>query len=277
MFKDILVPMLAGDIPDAAVRVASAIGKAGQSRVDALVGVSMITPNAAAWASYPESFCETLKEAADAAVGALAARAEARLAEEGVPHGVRRCSSIWLTTAEMAALCARYADLIVLGRGKTLGGFEQRLFGALLMGCGRPLLLVPDEAPPTDAFETVVVAWKSSREAARALHDALPFLRKARSVELLAVDEDRHREEDAGSDDALLLGHLSRHGIAATPVRRAHGGMSSAARILQHAADSRADLVVAGGFGHSRAREQLFGGVTRALFEHSTQPVLFSH
>lgn len=275
MFKDILVPMVTAEVPEAAIRAACAIAEAGGGHVDALVGASLAAPNAAVWAYYPEGFYESLKRSADAAVAGLAARAAERLDRETVPHGVRRCSTVWLSTTELATVCARHADLVVLERGASHGDRNRQLFGSLLAGSGRPILLVPREASARVRHARIVVAWKPTREATRALHDALPLLWRAHSVEVLRVgDED---EPDANRGDARLLAYLARQGVNAQLVRRARDGKDSAGRILDHAATAGADLIVAGGYGHSRAREYVFGGVTEALFRHAACPVLFSH
>ncbi|QSX77772.1 universal stress protein [Agrilutibacter solisilvae] len=275
MFKDLLIPMLAGEIPEAAVNTACAIARQHGAHVDALVGVSVITPNALAWAYDPAGVRETLRETADAAVAALAASAQARLAREGVNHGVRRCGSIWLTTAEFAAACARSCDLVVLARGQ-LDDMGRRLFAALMSGSGRPVLLVPDGAAEPGRFERVLVAWKPSPQASRALHDALPLLRQAQRVEVIEVGEADQEPLSRDAEQALHA-HLSRHGIEAQIIRRDGSHLNPAVPIMQHAALSTTDLIVAGGYSHSRAREQILGGVTRTLLEQSACPVLFSH
>lgn len=275
MFKDILVPMILGELPEAAVSAACTIARVFDAHVDALVGISMITPNAAAWSYYPEGLYATLKESAEATLDEMAAAAEKRLAREDATHEVRRCSSIWLTTNEMTVACAHHVDLVVLGRGVEANDAERRLFGGLLAGSGRPLLLVPEGTPASWSIGHAVVAWKTSREAARALHDALPLLQRATSVDVLQVAE----APDETRDDTLARvdRHLRRHGIEPRLVRVERSERSSAAEILDHAGNSRADLVVAGGYSHSRAREQVFGGVTLSLLESATRPVLFSH
>ena len=277
MFKDIVLPIFHGEICEAAVHAACAIASSHQGHLSALVGVSMITPNAAAWAYYPEGMYASLKESADTAIDAIANKLKARLARESVSHEIRRCSSVWLTSAEMAVVGARYADLIVMGRSNAPSDGERRLFTSLLVGSGRPLLLVPEMAPEADRFEHVVVAWKSSREAARALHDALPLLRKARSVDVLVVDDASARGPETDAQEAQLSQHLTRHGIVARQVRRERGDTPVDLAIIDHTAESRAHLIVAGGYSHARALEQVFGGVTRTLFEHAARPVLFSH
>jgi nucleotide-binding universal stress UspA family protein len=278
MYKDFLVPVLGNDIPATAIDVACDLAGSMQARVAALVGASLVLPNAAVWAYYPEGFRETMKDAAEATVAAAADAVKRRLehaaAVRGVENEVRRCTTLWLTTAEMAAMCARYTDLTVLGRGDLPDDQEKRLFAGLLAGSGRPLLLVPHGAGAVSGH--AVVAWKATREAARALHDAMPLLRKAGSVDLLMVEGERDNGTSNVEDD-LALAHFARHGIAARLARLDLEGESAGTRILEHAARSGASLVVAGGYSHSRAREQVFGGVTRDLFEHASCAVLFSH
>jgi len=280
MFKDILVPVLGDVVPDSAIAVACGIAGPVRAHVEALVGANLVLPNAAVWAYYPEGFHETMKEAAEATVAAAAAAVARRLESAAARTGVastevRRCTTIWLTVAEMAAMGARYSDLIVLGRGQQPDDQERRLFAGLLAGSGRPLLLVPPDAGAKTGH--AVVAWKATREAARALHDALPMLRMSSSVELLMVEAKGGHGGDSNAEDDLMLAHLARHGIEARLARSEREGTSTGARILEHASRSGASLVVAGGYSHSRAREQVFGGVTRALFDHASCAVLFSH
>lgn len=277
MFKDILVPLLLGENHEAALASACAIASRHQGHVVALVGVSMVTPVATAWAYYPEGVYETMEEVATATTRALADAVEQRLARESATHEVRRSDSLWLTSAELATLHARQADLVVLGVGRPIRDADKRLFAGLLLGSGRPVLVVPAGAPVADTCRHAVVAWKSSGEAARAVHDALPLLHSARAVDVLVIERetgDEPRQDIAGCDIAT---HLSRHGLAVNVVQRPHTPPSTGQSILAHAQACGADLIVAGGYSRARALEQVFGGVTRTLLEQATVPVLFSH
>lgn len=277
MFKDILVPLLLGDNHEAALAGACAIAARNQGHVVALVGVSMVTPIATAWAYYPAGVYETMDEVATATTRALAEAVEQRLVREAVTHEIRRSDSLWLTSAELAALHARYADLVVLGVGRPIQDAEKRLFAGLLLDSGRPVLVVPSGAPTAGTYRHAVVAWKSSREGARAVHDALPLLQQARSVDVLMVEREPDqdaRNEITGCDIAT---HLSRHGLAVNVVQRPYAPPSAGQTILAYAQECGADLIVAGGYSRARALEQLFGGVTRDLLEHAAVPVLFSH
>lgn len=276
MFKDILVPVVQGDISDAALLTASKLAEANRGHVVALVGVSMITPNAG-WDYYPEGVFTTLKESADAAISALTAKLEARLVGGTAPYEIRRCASPWLTATEMALVAARYSDLVVMGRGDRIVDADRQLFAGLLTGSGRPLLLVPEAAPVPDAFERILIAWKPTREATRAVHDAMPLLRAGRAIDMLMVDDDQARWPKDEAIGQALLRHLRRHEVAIRLQLHESGDRSSGQRILDYAAEASAQLIVAGGYSRSRAMEQVFGGVTRTLFEHARLPVLFSH
>lgn len=277
MFKEILIPLVLGEIQEEAIRLACAIASCDQGRVVGLVGASLAAPIATTWAYYPAGMYENMDEIAKATVQKLAEAAEHRLARESVSHEVRVSTRFWLTSTEMSALHARYADLTVLGIARPLQEAERRLVGGVLAGSGRPLLVVPAGALAPGRLDRILVAWKSSREAARALHDAMPLLQRARSVELLMVEHEHDFGPQTSDLDASLMGHLDRHGVPATAVRRSGKHADAGEAILEHARESGADLIVAGGYSHPRALEQVFGGATRHLLEHAPIPVLFSH
>jgi nucleotide-binding universal stress UspA family protein len=120
------------------------------------------------------------------------------------------------------------------------------------------------------------VAWSDTPEAARAVHDAMPFLRTADSVEIVTASP-----TEAGGDDdtgkASLVGHLARHGVKVASATINPGPRSTGMALIDHATRIHADLIVAGGYGHGRFREWALGGTTRDLFLEAAVPVLFSH
>ena len=174
---------------------------------------------------------------------------------------------------------ARSHDLVVLGqtdRGSSGSAIEIDIPEQVFMQAGTPALVVPC-AGELDAVGTcAVIAWNASRESTRAVHDALPLLRKARSVHLMCFE----RPSDLVHVSRLQLNDarhwLSRHGVEAQlhqePVRSDVGEA-----LLSRACNLGADLVVMGGYGHSRMAEFLLGGVTRRLLAQMTVPVLISH
>ena len=176
---------------------------------------------------------------------------------------------------EFLARQARAADLVVVGRHGPGDVWDHRLGispGDLLMELGRPMLLVP---PHVDrlAASRVVVAWKDTREARRAVWDGLPLLQAAEEVFVAVVGEDGSEGEDGAPDVAAFL---TRHGVASAAVLRP-GVEISVAHTLQSTAEPRgADLIVTGAYGHSRLREWVFGGVTRDLLDQTNLCCLMS-
>lgn len=173
------------------------------------------------------------------------------------------------------ARTARAADLVVASPRSLAAKTSSIDPVELVMGAGRPVLLVPDGVHRLRA-NAIVVAWKDTREARRAVADALPLLRRADDVVVQAVCEpDDH--DSAAYQTADVVAALERHGVAArTAVTHAKPG--DVADVLRGAADrASADLIVAGAYGHSRAREWAFGGVTFELMHRPPCCVLFSH
>lgn len=183
-------------------------------------------------------------------------------------------------TVDAVARYGRASDLVVLGQDDDSNRKDttvRALAEQVLMEAGRPVLVVPSAG---NAFERVpknaVVAWDGSREAAVALRAALPALRNGARVTLVSL---RHPRDE---DDARLLlvpdmiQYLLRHGVNA----RAESGVTDASfadALLSRVSELGADLLVMGGYGHSRLRERLMGGVTRQIFSQMTVPVLMAH
>lgn len=170
-----------------------------------------------------------------------------------------------------------YADLIVVSQGRREDDavVTDVLPQTVIMGCGRPALVVPSYGEVARLGERVLVAWNRTREASRAVHDALPILTRAKSVQILEVNPPASTPPHiAGADIAQ---HLARHGVNAEVQAATVSDIDTGATILSRAADLGSDLLVMGAYGHSRLRELTLGGVTRHLLQHMTVPVLMSH
>ena len=217
-----------------------------------------------------------------------AARARADAALERFAEAARRDQIAFETRidrvlyteiADAVATSARYVDLAILGQHDPDDALSNPRYlpEEVVLGGGRPVLILPYIGPARTFGERVIVAWDASREAARAVNDALPLLRQARQVGVVSVNPRPwpfgHGEEP-GADIGL---HLARHGVKVEVQRIEAKDVDPANAILSHVADQSADLLVMGAYGHSRLREFVLGGVTRTILAEMTVPVLMSH
>ncbi|HJS86841.1 MAG TPA: universal stress protein [Acetobacteraceae bacterium] len=175
---------------------------------------------------------------------------------------------------------ARCKDLLILPQANPEAK-EARASRVLiedaLMGSGRPLLLVPYAGKFEMVGRNVLVGWDGSREAARAVHDMLPMIETSAKITLLTVERARGASDADEVPGAQIAEHLARHELtvnAARTVRESR--VTDADALLGYACDIGADLIVIGGYGHSRTREIFLGGVTRALLAQMIAPVLMS-
>jgi nucleotide-binding universal stress UspA family protein len=180
---------------------------------------------------------------------------------------------------ETLALSARYADLAIVGqRDIESEDFEvDEMPDRFILAAERPVLVVPYAGTFPQVGRTVVVAWDASRLATRAVNDALPILRKASKVHLLAINPEGGREGHGDVPGADIGLHLARHGVKAEASSIHAEDLEAGDALLSRAADFGADLIVMGAYGHSRWRELVLGGVTRHLLNHMTAPVFMSH
>jgi len=173
---------------------------------------------------------------------------------------------------------AHYVDLIVASQPE----FEARHLVVpgvpedVLVSCGVPMLLLPYGWKQRPIGERVLIGWKSNREAARAVHDAMPFLSRAKNVTAFTYAPQR---DGLGEEPDALIDHLQRHGVAAEASRwRPNGSELTPVDALFASLEAQeADLIVAGAYGHARWVEGLFGGVSHDLVRQPSLPVLLSH
>ena len=172
---------------------------------------------------------------------------------------------------------SRCADLILVEKGKPSGDIYRTLdAGAAILGAGRPFLTVP-AAVKSLVADHIVIGWKDTREARRAVLDAMPFLHEARRVTIVEICEE-DRMETARHNLGDVVGYLARHRIKAEARVEPHVvGSTGADQIIALAEDEDADLLVTGAYGHSRLNEWIFGGMTRELLNSSPICCLMSH
>jgi len=281
MIREIFVPVLGAAADDAALDVAAALAAAQQGRVTGMVSLTHPLPMVSEMGMIVVEPDGQQFDALRADARALVERAQARLSRESVPSEVRltECFALW--SEEAAALQALHCDLAVVGKPRSGQAddaqYFSRMFRGLLLNSGRPVLVVPEGATLPLPIRRVVLAWKPTAEATRALHDALPLLSRAAAIDVVVVDPlatEAGYGEQPGADIARLL---ARHGFQARVLELARNGASTGACLLRHVADCDAELLVMGGYGHWHWRELVLGGATRDVLDGATTPVLLSH
>jgi nucleotide-binding universal stress UspA family protein len=198
--------------------------------------------------------------------------------------GRRDISAEWRAATgfpvDVAAVQARYADLVVLGQldpEDAQAPVNSPPPEDIALSVGRPTLVIPYVGSYRPIGRHALIAWDASREATRAVNDAIPLLATATTVTVLTVDPAIGRTEHGevpGTDIAL---HLARHGVKAQVEKTVSGGVGIGDVLLSRASDLGADLLVMGAYGHSRVRELVLGGATRTVLMSMTLPVFMSH
>ena len=226
--------------------------------------------------SVPADWVDERRADAQAAALAAIAHFEEAARRNGISAEARRLDASLAGATEMFGRIARRFDLSIVRqaeRGKA--PLEDLVIEAALFDSGRPVLIVPYIQRTPLKLDRVLVCWDGGRSAARAVGDAIPFLNRAKEVEVVIVQGDAGKSDELPGAD--IGEHLARHGLSVDVKRivAAKGNVSDT--ILSHAADIGADFLVMGGYAHSRLREFILGGVTRGILGTMTVPVLMSH
>jgi nucleotide-binding universal stress UspA family protein len=281
MIRDLIVPMTGAAGAENALASAIALAEAQNAHLCVIEPVDLPTPMTNPWGLPSEiamaGTYETLREDGKA----NAEKLRVRLAKESISWEVRVVESLFVEPPRSLAMQARHADLSVIAAAIQGNAAEAALvdayFNGLLFESGRPVLVVPPERSMAFPVSHAVIAWQPTREATRALHDALPLLRAATTVDVVMVDPVAGDSRDSRQPVVDIAGHLARHGLQVNVVTQARHKETVATVLLRHAAESGAQLLVAGGYGHTRLREWALGGTTRELSQAASTPILFSH
>jgi len=214
-------------------------------------------------------------------------RIQRTVLEKAFHAGISRNSLAgeWRSTDEYpnraVPLHARHADLVIAGQFDVEDPdsfVADRFCENLVMSSGRPTLFVPYAGEFPSLGSSVMVCWDGSREATRAIHDALPLLKRASRVNIVTVNALKNQDADARIPGADIATVIARHGVKAQIVEiEGVTGLRFGELLLSQASDLNADLIVMGAFAHARWQELILGGVTRTLFKSMTVPVLMSH
>jgi nucleotide-binding universal stress UspA family protein len=278
-YKTLLVQLDAGARCPARIALAAhlaarfgshVVGVAATGLPDILVTMNSAVPDGVEFIQVTENFLRERAEAVASVFEQQLAAAGAASYESRVVKG---------GTVETIGRLARCSDLVLVGQDEPeapVDGTTHDLPEQVMLLSGCPVLTVPYAG----RFETIgtraLVAWKDTREAARAIREALPLLRGAAQVELIEVVEGSGPSEQARSALRDAQAWLARHGIAAEARLESVAG-DVGETLLSRAADASADLLVMGAYGHARVREWVLGGATRHLLAHMTLPTLMAH
>jgi len=276
MIKDILVSLSSDESYDAsgdyAMSVAELFGAHLSGIALAYIPVISVTmPMEALGADLiVAEHAKNMKAAAaavarfDRSMRAGGLRGEARLLDAGIAEASKEFGEF-----------ARRFDLSVVGQAKPSDPEGGMIVEGALFSSGRPVIVVPYIQRKGIKLDRVVVCWDGSRAAARATGDAMPFLTRAKKVDVVTIGAAPAKSEEVPGAD--IAQHLARHGRNVEVQRLVVADIDTTSAILSYVADTGADLIVMGGYGHSRLREFVLGGVTRGILGSMTVPVLMSH
>lgn len=276
MIKDLVVNLTVGGSRGNAGAFAVSVAEAFDAHVAAIAFAHDPIVPATLMGGVPADFIESQRQEAEAAASAAIARFEEAARRAGVSAESRLLAASIAEASDQFGRIARRFDLAVVGQAEPeKASAEELLAESALFEGGRPVLLVPYIQEAALKLGKVLVCWDGSRAAARAAGDAMPFLARAEGIEVLIVAGERGKSDEIPGADVGQ--HLARHGLKVDVKRIVATESDVANTILSYVADSGADLIVMGGYGHSRLREFILGGVTRGILEAMTVPTLMSH
>jgi nucleotide-binding universal stress UspA family protein len=224
----------------------------------------------------PPQFIESQRIDSEKAARTAVARFEQAAKRAGVSYESLNVSASISGAAERLGRLARRFDLAIVGQPeREKSAPDEVVDEGVLFESGRPVIFVPYIQKAVLKLDRVMVCWDGSRAATRAIADSLPFLRKAKKVEIVMVAGKAGKEDEIPGVD--LGQHLARHGLEVDVKRITAPDIDVSSTILSYAADTNADMIVMGGYGHSRLREFILGGATRSILETMTVPALMSH
>jgi nucleotide-binding universal stress UspA family protein len=276
MVKDIVVNLTGGAPQEFAADYAISLAKLFDAHIAGVGFIYEPVIPGSLMGGIPTDLIEAQREENTKAAKAATSRFEATAGQAGLSAEVRILDASVAGAADLFGRIARRFDLAVVGQARPKeGASEELLIEGALFESGRPVVVVPYVQTQPISLERVLVCWDGSRPATRAIADALPFLRRAKAIDIVAVSGERGKGgELAGT---RMARHLARHGLQVEVKRVSSGDVDVPSAIRSHAAETGADFMVMGGYGHSRLREFILGGVTRTILTSSTIPVLMSH
>jgi len=277
MIKDIVLHLSPDTKHDVAAPYAVSVAEAFGAHLAALTfAYEPVLPATLMGGGLPVDFIAAQRALAEESASAALAKLEEAARRAAVAVESRIVTTSLAGAADIFGNVARRFDLSIVGQANPDAiGPQDLIIEAALFQSGRPVVVVPYIQTTGLTLQHVLVCWDAGRHAARAVADALPFLHRAKAVEVVTVGTEALKTDDL--PDADIARHLARHDLKVELKRIVTGDTDVANTILSYAADVSADFIVMGGYGHSRLREFILGGATRGLLSSMTVPTLMSH
>lgn len=276
-FRTVLV-VVGDDEGEAEIDRAAAIAEGFGAHLVALVlGIAPPPPSSPYGVVSNDIWAAEIRDgqaAAQARAEAIAARLDAR----GLPRTVEAQYVDRATVSTLSARFARYADITLIPpQAEDVALQRSWVTNGALFESGRPVVILPRGETAFPKVERVMIAWDASVEASKAVRDAIELMQAAKEVHAVLIDPVPSFEGHGPEPGVDLATYLSRHGISTTVHRLPKEGREVAEVLQRAATDLAADLMVMGGFGHSRLRQRIFGGTTTTTMKETAVPVLMAH
>ncbi len=276
MIKDLVVNLFAGADADATGDYAISVAETFEAHAFGIAFAYEPIVPPSALAAMPPEILESQRAEGESAANDAIARFEESARRAGLSAQSRMIPTSLAGAADLFGQIARRFDLSIVRQAQPDELVAQDLIiEAALFESGRPVLVVPYIQKERLKLDRVLVCWDASRNAARAIADAMPFLLRSEAIDVIVVATERPKSDELPGAD--IAQHLARHELNIDLKRIVSGDADVASTILSYAADSAADFLVMGGYGHSRLREFILGGATRGILSAMTVPTLMAH
>lgn len=276
MIKDLVVNLGIGQSHDAAAGYAISLAESLDAHVSGIAFAYEPLVPPSIMGGIPLEAIDAQWRASEQAAAAAIAAFEAAAKRAGVAAEHRKLPASLGSAGDLFGGLARRFDLAVVTQAEPkAGGAAGAVIEGALFGSGRPVMVVPYIQQGGLRLDRVLVCWDGGRPAARAIADAMPFLKRADAIDVVVITAGRPQSDELPGAD--MGEHLARHGLKIEVKRIVSTDVNVPNTILSHAADIGADLIVMGAFGHSRLRDFVLGGATKGLLAAMTVPTLMSH
>jgi nucleotide-binding universal stress UspA family protein len=278
--KDILVHLDDSEVCSHRIRTAISLATKHDSHV---YGVALKIKSTIAdyiGEALPSGFQEAQRQAVEDSARKALGAFEVAAKDAGISYETGVIEKSAAKAPDALAFLARHSDLTILGQTdyeKNGSSFNTSFMEAVLFGSGRPIYLVPYVGKKIQPVKTAVIAWDGGAKIARTVNDSIPLLQDREEVIILVINAEERQGAHGQKPGADIAAHLAKYGINAKIEHETIKDIPVDKAILNFLAESGADLLVMGAYGHSRLREKAFGGVTQNILKEMTAPVLMSN